>query len=202
MSLSTDELCRLCVFSFDYIQPRQADQARKTRFFRRLYGQTQLVRRRLRDGRTVSYSYQYPGILAEVPHVRLGKSVFGVRPGTERPVLNLLESFEEVSFYQFTGWVPSRMWQQTDRKPLIVASSLIARFGYLSIVLAIARHRGPILEADLVDSGFDADFVAAASNYLQENGLLGARSGELFCTPRGRALAQTLIALAERNRTA
>lgn len=199
MSLSTDELCRLCIFSFDYVQPRQADQARKTRFFRRLYGQTQLVRRRLRDGRTVSYTYRYPGILAEVPHVRLGKSVFGVRPGTEHPVLDLLESFEEVSFYKFTGWVPTRMWQQTNRKLLIVTSSLIARFGYLSVLLVVARRGEPVMADDLIDFGFDADFVVAASNYLQQNGLLATRQEGLYCTARGSALAQTLIALVDRN---
>ena len=199
MSLSTDELCRLCIFSFDYVQPRQADQARKTRFFRRLYGQTQLVRRLLRDGRTVSYTYRYPGILAEVPHVRLGKSVFGVRPGTEHPVLDLLESFEEVSFYKFTGWVPTRMWQQTNRKLLIVTSSLIARFGYLSVLLVVARRGEPVMADDLIDFGFDADFVVAASNYLQQNGLLATRQEGLYCTARGSALAQTLIALVDRN---
>lgn len=189
------------MFSFDYIQPRQSDQGRKTRFFRRLYGQTQLVNRRLRDGRTVSYTYNYPGILTELPHVRLGKSVFGVRPGTEGPVLDLLESFEEVAFYRFTGWLPLRMWQLANRKPLVFTSSLIAHFGYLSVLLTTARRGGSVSHADFVDSGFDAEYMAAASNYLQEHGLLQSKPEGFYCTPRGRALAQALLPVAERNGT-
>jgi hypothetical protein len=191
----------LCVFSFDYIQPRQGDQGRKTRFFRRLYGQTQLVNRRLRDGRTVSYTYHYPGVLAELPHVKLGRSVFGVRPGTEGSVLDLFESFEEVAFYRFTGWLPVRMWQLANRKPLIVTSSLIARFGYLSVLLTTAWRGGSVSNADLVDSGFDAEYIAAASNYLQKHGLLGSKPEVFYCTARGRALVQTLLPVVERNGT-
>lgn len=147
----------------------------------------------------VSYSYHYPGILAELPHVRLGKSVFGVRPGTEGPVLDLFESFQEVAFYRFTGWLPVRMWQLANRKSLMVASSSIAHFGYLSLLLAVARRSGFVSHAELVDSGLDADYIVAASNYLQEYGLLGSRPEGLYCTPRGRTLAQTLLPLVERN---
>lgn len=187
------------MFSFDYIQPRQSDQGRKTRFFRRLYGQTQRVNRRLQDGRTASYTYHYPGILAQLPHVRLGKSVFGVRPGTEGPVLELLESFEEVSFYRFIGWLPSRMWQPGNRKSLLAASSLIAHFGHLSILLSAEKHGGSASLADLIDYGFDAEYVVGASRHLVECGLLGSKPEGFYCTGRGRTVAQMLLPLAERS---
>jgi hypothetical protein len=187
------------VFSFDYIQARQTEQGRKTRFFRRLYGQTQLVKRHLHDGRTVSYSYHYPGILDELPHVRLGKSVFGVQPGTEGPVLDLFESLEEVVFYHFTGWLPVRLWQLANRKPLMAASSLIGHFGYLSVLLAVARNGGSVSRSDLMDSGFDAEYLTAAWNYLQGHGLLRSKPEGFQCTPRGTTIAQSLFPVLEGN---
>jgi hypothetical protein len=131
----------------------------------------------------------------------LGRSVFGVQPGTEGPVLDLFESFEEVAFYRFTGWLPVRMWQLPNRKPLIVTSSLIARFGYLSVLLTTAWGGGSVSHGNLVDSGFDAEYIAAASNYLQKHGLLGSKPEAFYCTPRGTVLAQTLLPVVERNGT-
>jgi len=124
-----------------------------------------------------------------------------VRPGTEGPVVELFESFEEVAFYRFTGWLPVRMWQLANRKPLIVTGSLIAHFGYLSVLLTTADRGGCVSHADLVDSGFDAEYIAAASNYLQEHRLLGSKPEGFYCTPRGRTLAQTLLPVVERNGT-
>lgn len=195
--MSADELCRLRVFSFDYIQPRQTSQGRKTRFFRLLYGQTQVVKRHLRDGRTVSYSYHYPGILDELPNVRLGKSVFAVRPGTEGPILDLFQSFEEVTYYRFTGWVPARMWQLANRRPLKTASSIIANLGYLSVLVAAAKRGGFVSQSDLIDSGFDAEYFIASSNYLRRHGFLTGKPEALHCTPRGTSLAQTLLPVLE-----
>lgn len=124
-----------------------------------------------------------------------------MRPGTEGPLLDLFESFEEVTFYRFTGWLPVRMWQLANRKPMIVAGSLIAHFGYISVLLTTARRGRFVSQADLVDSGFDAEYIVAASNYLQEHGLLGSKPEGFYCTPRGRTLAQTLLPAVDRNGT-
>jgi hypothetical protein len=138
-------------------------------------------------------------VLAELPHVRLGRSVFGVRPGTEGPVLELFEAFEEVAFYQFTGWLPARICQLANRKSLVTASSLIARFGQLSVLLAVASAGGSATVADLTDSGFDSDYIGAASDYLRACGFLGSSQGSFYCTSQGKTLVQTLLRAAEKN---
>ncbi len=85
---------RVYVISFDFKQPKGSSQARKTRFFRELYGYTQQVKQELKDGEIVTRTYHYPGVLDQIPYVKLGKSVIAVQPGTEEAILKLLDAFD------------------------------------------------------------------------------------------------------------
>ena len=116
--MTENGLCQLRVFSFDFHQPAHSDQSRKTRFFRHLYGYTQRIKRRLKDGQVTTYSYHYPGILDQIPHIKLGKSVFGILPGTESLVLDLFQSYNEVIVHQFIGMIPIPIWLSTGSKKI------------------------------------------------------------------------------------
>lgn len=181
------------VFSFDFRQPGRADQARKTKFFRLLYGYSKKVTKRFDDGRESTHVYQYPGILGEIPHIRLGKSVFAVPPGSEKPVLELFESFTEVVFYQFDGWLHESISSHIGIKELIFSSNLIAKFGFLSILLVIARKEGALLRNELIDQGFDMDYIDLAISNLQKNRLLIEEADGILCTNRGELVSKTLL---------
>lgn len=184
---------RLSIFSFDFKQTTQSNQARKTRFFRSLYGYTQRVRRQLKDGQVNSYSYHYPGILDEQPHVKLGKSVFGVIPGNEGAILELFSSFEELTYYNFIGYV-----LESDCQPIVAemkstASREIMTHGYLSVLLIAAQHDGTILRTNLNQLGFDDSYIDSAIAYLLAYELVNEVSSSVVCTQRGMLFAQSIL---------
>ncbi len=191
--MPNNQRCRLSVFSFDFKQASHSNQARKTRFFRSLYGYTQRVSRRLKDGQVVSYSYHYPGLLDEYPHVKLGKSVFGIRPGDEGAVIELLNSFEEVRYYNFIAFVRESDCQRIIDESKSATSQAIMRLGFLSVLLIAAQHDGIILRFNLNKLGFDDDYLGSALAYLKKYDLVKEARGEVVCTNKGILFAQSLL---------
>ena len=183
---------RLWIVSFDFKQPKGSNQARKTRFFRELYGYTQQVKRLLKSGKEVSRTYHYSGIMDQLPFVKLGKSVLGVQPGTEGPILELLHKFDEVDYYNFIGWVPSAIWTVAEDDNILMASKLIARLGYLSVLFMLKKVGGVIQVDELLSFGFDADYINEAVTNLEKSGLVLRNRDVIQCTDTGEKIASIL----------
>ncbi len=190
--LRQTELKRVNIISFDFKQTLKASQARKTKFFRELYGYTQKVKQQLKDGDVVSRSYHYNGILDQLPHVKLGKSVFGVLPGTEDLVLKLLRAYEEVLFYSFIGWLPVDLWPVFEKENISTANNLILRCGYLSLLIILERQREAIQKNTLIDYGFDSEYITQAIEYLTQIGLVIKTPNGYESTPSGNSIASML----------
>jgi len=62
------------VFSFDV----KFTGAKRTAFYRKLFGFSSRVERVSKDGSTKIHTYATPGLLDEIPHTKLGKSVIAV----------------------------------------------------------------------------------------------------------------------------
>ncbi len=183
---------RLWIVSFDFKQPKGSNQARKTRFFRELYGYTQQVKTRLKGGKEITRTYRYSGIMDQLPFVKLGKSVLGVQPGTEGPILELLHKFDEVDYYNFIGWVPSAVWTVAEDDNVLMACKLIARFGYLSVLFMLKRLRGVIQFDELRNFGFDADYINQAVTNLEKSGLVFHNQNVIQYTNTGETVATIL----------
>jgi hypothetical protein len=179
---------RVNVISFDFKQPKGASQARKTRFFRELYGYTQQVKQELKDGETVTRTYHYPGVLTPIPYIKLGKSVIAVQPGTEDQILKLLSAFDEVEFYSFIGWLPYSLWPEQSSEDTDRANDMIGTYGYYSILLQIQNMGGTIQDSSLSDVGFDPIFINQAIDYLTSKNLLTNAEGTLTLTTKGKQL--------------
>jgi hypothetical protein len=177
---------RAYVISFDFKQPKGASQARKTRFFRELYGYTQQIKQELKSGEVVTRTYHYPGVLDQIPYVKLGKSVLAVQPGTEENILKLLSSFEEVVFYSFIGWLPVSLWPTKMDKMNAFATNLIGTHGYYSILLQVKNMGGTVQDSSLIDVGFDTGFISQAIEYLTTKELLDESQGTLTLTTKGK----------------
>ncbi len=183
---------RLSIVSFDFKQPKGSNQARKTRFFRELYGYTQQVKRLLKSGKEITRTYHYSGIMDQLPFVKLGKSVLGVQPGSEGPILELLHKFDEVDYYNFIGWVPSAIWTVVEDDNVLMASKLIARLGYLSVLFTLNKFGGVIQVEELLNFGFDADYINQAVINLEKSGLVLLNQDVIQCTDTGETVATIL----------
>ncbi|MFX1318308.1 MAG: hypothetical protein ACFE9D_04735 [Promethearchaeota archaeon] len=179
---------RVYVISFDFKQPKGSSQARKTRFFRELYGYTQQIKQELKDGEIVTRTYHYPGVLDQIPYVKLGKSVIAIQPGTEDAVLNLLHAFEEVVVYSFIGWLPIHLWPKKLEEEAGLATNLIGALGYYSILLQVQNMGGTIQDSSLLDVGFDTGFIDQAIDYLTSKKLLSESQGTLTLTTKGKEI--------------
>jgi hypothetical protein len=62
------------VFSFDV----KFTGAKRTAFYRKLFGYSSRAERMGKDGSTKIHTYSTPGLLNEIPHAKLGKSVIAV----------------------------------------------------------------------------------------------------------------------------
>jgi len=186
--------CRMCVFSFDFREGRHVSRTRKTQFFRRLYGYTQRLTRRKKDGQVISYSYHYPGILDQLPHVKLGKSVFGVVPNSKDQVLDLLHAFPEVTFHQFISWLPVDSCPSEVGIRIIRTSSLIERFGFLAFLLMAYQQGGSLPRSFLHEVGLEDEYIDAAAHFLSSRGLARFSGENLEVTSKGEILARVLIA--------
>ncbi len=180
---------RVCVISFDFKQHKGKSQARKTRFFRELYGYTQQVKQKLKGGAIVARSYHYPGVLDKLPYTKLGRSVFAVQPGSEDSIIQLLRAFDEVEFYTFIGWLPTSLWPIENEIEVSMVSNLIATYGYFSILVQIEKHgEGVVTHATLLDEGFDMSYITRAIQYLIDNKLLIETREKLSLTSKAKQL--------------
>ena len=180
---------RVCVISFDFKQHKERSQARKTRFFRELYGYTQQVKQKLKDGAIVARSYHYPGVMDKLPYAKLGRSVLAVQPGSEDSIIQLLRAFDEVEFYTFIGWLPTSLWPIENEIKTSTVSNLIATYGYLSILVQITQHgEGVVTHATLLDEGFDMSYITRAIQYLIDNKLLIKDREKLNLTSKAKQL--------------
>lgn len=84
------------VFSFDV----KFKGARRTSFYRKLFGFSTRVRHLGKDGSTKIYQHIGPGLLTGIPHLRLGKSVIAV-PAAAAPKLS--------SFFSSPTWQPMEL---------------------------------------------------------------------------------------------
>jgi len=182
----------MCVFSFDFQEERCPSHTRKTQFFRRLYGYTQRLKRHRKDGQIVSASYHYPGVLDQLPHVKLGKSVFGVIPGSIDPVLDLFHAFPEVMFHKFIGWIPVASCPPGIDAKVMMASSLVERFGFLSLLVMAHKQGGLLSRSFLHEVGLEDTYINAAVNFLLDRGLIQVSHERLKLTPQGYTLAKLL----------
>ncbi|MFX1300227.1 MAG: hypothetical protein ACFFAL_06135 [Promethearchaeota archaeon] len=184
---------RLWIVSFDFKQPKGSNQARKTRFFRELYGYTQQVKQLLKGGKEVTRTYHYSGIMDQLPFVKLGKSVLGVQPGTEGPILELLHKFDEVDYYNFIGWVPSAIWTVAEDNNILMASKLITMLGYLSVIFVLKKYGGITQVDELRKLGFDSDYINQALTNLEKSGLILQNQDVIQCTDTGETVATILV---------
>jgi len=191
--LKSSNFHRLSIISFDFKQPAQSNQARKTRFFRSLYGYTQHVKRRSRNGQIIEYSYHYPGLLDQLPYFKLGKSVFGVRPGHEFSILELLDKFQEITYHQFIGWINIPEWSEFNHRDYLRISQLIHDFGFLSILIVLKQHNQTISNSDLLELGFDSKYIDLATEFLKERDLLDFDDDVYVLTSKGSLIVKTLL---------
>jgi len=181
---------RVSIVSFDFKQ-HGPSQARKTRFFRQLYGYTQQVKQKLKNGKIITRTYHYAGLLDQTSHVKLGKSVFGLRPGTEGPIIRLLDSFDEVIYYNFIGWLPTSMWPEKEEGSLAI-NELIEQYGSLSILLTLQQLGGSAQRTQLQEVGFDHEYSRKAIDYLRTQGWLEESDNIVALTSRGELVASQL----------
>jgi hypothetical protein len=184
------ELRRVSIVSFDFRQ-QGPSQARKTRFFRELYGYTQQVKQELKSGKVVTRTYHYAGLLDQTTHVKLGKSVFGLRPGSEGPVIRLMESFDEVVYFNFIGWLPTSLWPEKEEDQLAI-NGIIERFGSLAILIAVLKLGGNAQRIQLQEAGFDYDYATKAIAYLRAKGWLEEKGNILTLTRSGESMVDQL----------
>ena len=185
------ELRRVSIVSFDFRQ-QGPSQARKTRFFRELYGYTQQIKQELKSGKVVTRTYHYAGLLDQTPHVKLGKSVFGLRPGTEGDILRLMQSYDEVLYYNFIGWLPAKMWPESDER-VVEMNRLIDRFGSLSILIALQQLGGKVHRTQLLETGFDLDYAQKAIKYLQAQDWIEEEKDKVILTKNGELVVNRLF---------
>lgn len=190
--MKSRENTRLCIISFDFLQPRRASQARKTRFFRELYGYTQRIKRRLKDGQVIVNTYHYPGLLDQIQHIKLGRSVFAVQPGFQDSIIALLQSYEEVAFYHFIGWLPNILWPSMEDNRSQLVNRLISGFGYISVLLVIEQTNGSSSELGLLDYGFDADYLNVALEVLEQKQFVIRTDRGIELTKKGKAIVGIL----------
>ncbi len=183
----SNETRRVCVISFDFKQRKGGNQARKTRFFRELYGYTQQVKQQLKDGEVIVRNYHYPGVLDQIPHIKLGRSVLAVNPGDENTVINLLRKFDEVLFYNFIGWLPKDLWSKNVNENS-EASQLIATYGFHSILIQIQQLGGTLQYSDLLDAGYDMEYIREATQYLIAKELLLEDNNNLALSLKGKQI--------------
>ncbi len=177
------------MISFDFKQHKGVNQTRKTRFFRELYGYTQQIKQQLKDGEIVVRTYHYPGVLEQLPYTKLGKSVLAVPPGNEGTIIKLLRAYDEVEFYYFIGWLPTSLWPRKDDVEAITVNNLIVTHGYLSIVKYIQNSGMEIIQhSDLLDAGFDMNYLSQAVQYLTNKKLLTETQNELKLTSKGKQI--------------
>ena len=182
---------RVSIISFDFRQHKGSSQARKTRFFRELYGYTQQVKRQLKSGDVIVRTYHYPGVLDQVDYTKLGKSVLAVHPGTEDSIIKLFRAFDEVEFYNFIGWLPTSIWPTRKKIDTITVSELIAVYGYLSILVQMRAHgKEDITYSDLLDEGFDSNYISQAVQYLSKRNLLTTTNDTLKLTSKAQQLLE------------
>lgn len=185
----SNEQRRVSVISFDFRQHKGSNQSRKTRFFRELYGYTQQVKQQLKGGDVIVRTYHYPGILDQVDYTKLGKSVIAVHPGTEESIIKLFREFDEVEFYNFIGWLPTSFWPMRNGIDTTAASELIAGYGYLSILVHMRAYvKENITYSDLLDGGFDMNYINQAVQYLVDRRLLKITKDALKLTSKANQL--------------
>lgn len=190
----TDDLRRVCIISFDFKQQKGANQTRKTRFFRELYGYTQQVKQKLKDGEVIFRTYHYPGVLDQIPYIKLGRSVLAVKPDNEKSIIQLLRAFDEVVFYTFIGWLPMSIWSIKDEPETSIINNLIASYGYLSILVHLQRHGAQdSTTSTLLDEGFDSSYLNRAVQYLTDSNLLVETSGKLSLTSKAQKLVSHVL---------
>jgi hypothetical protein len=180
---------RVSVISYDFRQHKGSSQARKTRFFRELYGYTQQVKQQLKGGDVIVRTYHYPGILDQVDYTKLGKSVLAVHPGTEESIIKLFRAFDEVEFYNFIGWLPTSLWPMRKGIDMTTASELIAAYGYLSILVQMRTYgKEDITYSNLLEEGFDMNYINQAAQYLTNRKLLITTKDTLKLTSKAHHL--------------
>jgi hypothetical protein len=188
-NLSDTNSYRLIIFSFDF--PQAENQVRKSKFFRRLYGQTKRIIGESEMGEKIEKSYQYPGVLSQMPHIKLGKSVFAVHPGDDESILELFNDFRELTYHRFVGWVPLSNVASIKLANQSQTSKFITTLGYLSLLLFIDQKNAKTDE-DLINSGFDLKFIDSAVDYLKKKRLISDSKGGYKCTQQGQELAKLL----------
>ena len=182
---------RVSVISFDFRQHKGSSQARKTRFFRELYGYTQQVKQQLKSGDVITRTYHYPGVLDQVEYTKLGKSVLAVHPGTEDSIIKLFRAFDEVEYYNFIGWLPTSIWPTRRVINTATASELIAVYGYLSILVHMRTNgKEDTTYSDLLDAGFDLNYINQAAHYLSNRSLLKTTKDTLRLTSKAQQLLE------------
>jgi hypothetical protein len=124
--------------------------------------------------------------------VKLGKSVFGILPGDEGEILELFDSFEEVTYYNFIGYVLESDCQSIVDKTKSTAGQVVMKYGFISILLIAAQHNGRVLRSNLNDLGLDNDYVDSAVAYLNGYNLVNEEAGVVICTHQGLLFAQSL----------
>ncbi len=95
------------VFSFDI----GFTGTRKTLFYRKLFGYSSSTKRNKKDGTTKVYTYIARGLLGEIPHLKLGKSVIAV----PKAAASCFEEFfwdpkwQPIEFYSFDAILPPEL---------------------------------------------------------------------------------------------
>lgn len=136
------ELAR--VFSFDL----KFGGSRRTQFYRRLFGYTSRSRHLRKDGSLKTYLHRSRGLLQEIPHLRLGRSVIAV-PKQAAPRLRSFFSdprWGPLELHEFDALLPPeprlQAMEEALRRPLELAPKRWASLGQTIEELS-ALARGP-----------------------------------------------------------
>lgn len=81
---------RAVIVSFDTRTERFESASERNKFFRGLYGWEQVV-----PGANKRYRYRRPGLLDDVPHIKISDSVFLIAADRMRRVLEYFKQWEE-----------------------------------------------------------------------------------------------------------
>jgi len=128
------------VFSFDV----KFKGSKRTIFYRKLFGFTAKSKRTDRAGRERIYLKTYPGLLTQIPHLKLGKSVLAVPVGAASRLKAFFQdpAWQPIELHVFDAILPAELRFQAMRGALVtskVGETVLKE--EISALRSMAEHR-------------------------------------------------------------
>jgi len=115
--MKQNEIIIVRVFSFDV----KFKGSKRTIFYRKLFGFSAKSKRTDRAGRERIYLKTYPGLLTQIPHLKLGKSVLAVPLGAASRLKAFFQdpAWQPIELYIFDARLPAELRFQAMREALV-----------------------------------------------------------------------------------